>query len=411
MESQFNNPKFSDVTLELVNPDGNHADIYAQKNILSENSDYFQTLFSSRFREARQNKITLEVPDIQMATDLIHWMYTEREPVPPEHTMQLAIMWLVVEEVPYPGPPGKFVHDPKYGDWTIKSEPTIQQQTRYRRPKTKSKPETKLRIAYDSMTPTSSIKRIEFIEDTEEKYYQVNIDIRREYMDKVEEYLELFPRLFDVHHFSKTFGTYYVQGDASDMTKVDLLTEIILTNNEFSPGDRQFINEQIFGDTLNLEIPVIAIRVYHKKKIPYPGPPVTFEYTRGEGDWSIGNVPPSTERSIAEKAIVRTINFISYDNNNNNAFIYNVRFYGSEDGSVFVAVSFGKTNRDIIKSYFKQFPGFINAVRWITNTNIRVDDQKYVKLIAEIILNNNIFEPKDKGFINKEIFGGTLALE
>lgn len=414
MESQFNNPKFSDVILELVNPEGQRTAVYARKDVLSESSDYFRTLFTSQFRETRQNKITLEVPDIQMAIDLIHWMYTE-DPVPPEHTIPLSIMWLVVEEVPYPGPPGKFVQDPKYGDWTIKSEPTIQQ-IRHRQPGRETggrrEPKSSRQIGYESITPTSSIKRVEFYENTNRELLQVTIYIRSEYLDKFQEYLDLFPGLFNAFHFRESQGTYYVIDKIRNMTDGKILTEIVLTNNEFSPEDQQFINNQIFGGTLQLETAVVAIRTYHKGEIPYPWPPETFSYDEKYGDWTPENVPKGALQSIdlLGKKIVRTITFntpigVSIS-------INEMHFYETEDGSIIVGISFGiKTKIYMFKRYLDQFPGLINAIKWEYRITMYVDDPKYAKIITEIILNNNNFSPEDKEFINKEIFKGTLHLK
>lgn len=112
MESLFNNPFLSDVIIILEDPI-TKLSLNLHKAILFQNSQYFQKLFLSKYKESKQHEIILHVPDVTEATTLLKWFY-EREKFIPNGTQELAGMWLVpgfekIETISYPGPRGDFV--------------------------------------------------------------------------------------------------------------------------------------------------------------------------------------------------------------------------------------------------------------------------------------------------------------
>ena len=94
--SLFNSQQFSDVQLSLIEL---HSDkkkiIYAHKAILANDSPFFRTLFQSNFIESRANIVNITVIDIDVALELIAWMYS-KEPFIPENAKELAQAWLIV---------------------------------------------------------------------------------------------------------------------------------------------------------------------------------------------------------------------------------------------------------------------------------------------------------------------------
>lgn len=136
MESQFNDSEFSDVTLDLINAETKENKLlYSHKVVLAGHSDFFQRLFQPGFMKANQCKVNIEVPDIETAERLIRWMYTKDRFIP-EECRSLAEMWLIksliVEEIPYPGIQGEFIHEE--GNWEVKiySGLTLNREISYR---------------------------------------------------------------------------------------------------------------------------------------------------------------------------------------------------------------------------------------------------------------------------------------
>lgn len=106
----FNHPKFSDLQLILKDPDGQTLALHVHKVILAKTSEFFQGLLDGGFKEAQQNQITIEVPNLGTAQKLLDWMYASHRYLPDE-LFELAQQWLIPaainevanEEIPYPG--------------------------------------------------------------------------------------------------------------------------------------------------------------------------------------------------------------------------------------------------------------------------------------------------------------------
>ena len=242
--SEFNSPEFSDVILDLVDPTGNERTLFSHKVILAGYSEFFRRLFLAQFREVGQRRINLEVPDVNMAMDLIQWMYTRGNPIPFENTIPLAIMWLVVEaepEIPYPlvGSVGSvFVRDPTMGNW---KKGDIDESLRRIYGKTLNRT-----VGYKSrgFHTIYSFNIYGFADGT----IQVRIDLPMNYINKFEAYLRQYSLNLDTRQ--KDIGI--LSNKLGDLESAKALAEIVLNNNTFSPEDRKFINS-IFGNTLDID--------------------------------------------------------------------------------------------------------------------------------------------------------------
>jgi hypothetical protein len=109
MQSYFNNPEFSDIQLLLRDADGHEKTIHAHRLVLANKSDFFKTLFTTQFKEHNQATISVEVPTIEAAVNLIQWFYSNERFIPPE-LHDLADMWLVPMATPpvWPGISGEY---------------------------------------------------------------------------------------------------------------------------------------------------------------------------------------------------------------------------------------------------------------------------------------------------------------
>ena len=222
MESQFNNPEFSDVTLDLVNTETKeHKSIYSHKVILSAHSDFFHRLFQPGFREANQTKVHVEVPDINMAERLIHWMYTKDRFIPDDDRL-LAEMWLMrispVEEIPYPGIQGEFIHEK--GDWNKEfySGASLNRE-----------------ISYQSITPNSTIKEFSIL-GYSDGHIRVGIKFPERIVDELDNYLKQYNIDMGIDRLCKFYIT-----SSYNLKQTKLLAEIVIKHNHFGEKDLEVI--------------------------------------------------------------------------------------------------------------------------------------------------------------------------
>jgi hypothetical protein len=119
MAVYFNTPEFSDLDLTLRDPTGKTSTFPAHRVVLASASEFFRTLLAGPFHESGQRAVTVEVPNIERAVDLVEWMYS-RQPFVPERLRTLAESWLVAgvrvaETIPYPGETSTFVLSKQWG--------------------------------------------------------------------------------------------------------------------------------------------------------------------------------------------------------------------------------------------------------------------------------------------------------
>jgi hypothetical protein len=112
MEAFYNHPEFSDLTLILRDLAGQTQSIQVHRVILAAKSEFFKTMLTSNFREGHQLQVTVEVPTLETATNLLTWMYSSETTIPLELT-ELADMWLVTgrrmhRPMEYPGVKSNF---------------------------------------------------------------------------------------------------------------------------------------------------------------------------------------------------------------------------------------------------------------------------------------------------------------
>lgn len=303
-----------------------------------------------------------------------------------------------MEEISYPGIRGDFVRNPGSGEKKVEVK---------RRGKSTIE-KTKTKIIFDSTTLNSSVKKVEFSED-EDEIVQISIFLREEDAKDFREYLQQFPGLYDSHSYSTMEKGYWEATNRKrdpDLRKVHLLAEIIFNNNNFIEEDRTYINKKFLDGTLQLGKGRTFQRPI-KMKNTYPGPSGTFVYSRNSGNWSLGNVPSSNGYPINGERIIRTIGFHAKELSD--SFVKSIQFYGTEDEEIFIGVAFGVTEKYTIQTYFSQFPSLNAVIDWKFGTYVQVTDQKYVKLLTRLILENNEFSLEDQKIIDEMIFQGTLS--
>lgn len=222
MESQFNNPEFSDVILDLVNTETKEQrSIHSHKVILSAYSDFFHRLFQPGFREANQSKIHVEVSDINMAERLIRWMYTKDRFIPDGDRL-LAEMWLMRtspdEEIPYPGIQGEFIHEE--GDWnkTYHSGGSLNRFSSYR-----------------SITCNSTIKEFSVL-----GYSDGDLRVSIKFPERIGKELDHYMQQYNIdmdYHASLGFYT----SSSYNLKQTKLLAEIVMKHNHFGEKDLEVI--------------------------------------------------------------------------------------------------------------------------------------------------------------------------
>lgn len=119
MAVYFNTPDFSDLDLTLHDPTGKTTTFPAHRVVLASASEFFRKLLVGPFHEAGKRAVTVEVPDLERAVELVEWIYT-RQPFVPAALRGLAEQWLVAgvrveETIPYPGETSTFVLGDKWG--------------------------------------------------------------------------------------------------------------------------------------------------------------------------------------------------------------------------------------------------------------------------------------------------------
>lgn len=241
MEVFFNTPNFSDIDVILRDPTGKTQTIQAHRLVLIGNSEFFRGLLMGRFREAGQRDVTVEVPDLTVAVELLKWMYT-KDPFFPPATRELAHQWLVPgaiiqEKVTYPGIPGQFVHSE--GSWDRNL--AIRGST------------IKKMITFQSVTPDSLITEL-ILQQTDEGRLRVGIgfldiilfelrnppdqvEARKTLSRQFKEYLnqyQLRPDFCELHS-----GRFYAETAPRSRT----LLQLVLRNNTFSKEDRKFLEK------------------------------------------------------------------------------------------------------------------------------------------------------------------------
>jgi hypothetical protein len=230
----FNTPDFSDLTLTLRDPAGTTTTVAVHKVILASSSEFFKGLLSGPFREAGANAVTVEVPDIPMALDLLKWMYT-RYTLFPASTYALAKQWLVTgaivtEVMGYPGLAGTFVY--REGSW--KPIATSDNGKGINRT-----------ITYDSITPGSTLERV-IVQGYPDGRLRLVIEVGpgNQFADYMKQYNFLNPDLR-----GQSYGSMYM---TENDLRARLLLEIILRHNTFSHEDRQFLEGLLHPTTSHL---------------------------------------------------------------------------------------------------------------------------------------------------------------
>ena len=231
MESQFNHLEFSDVILDLINPETKEQKfLYSHKVVLAGHSDFFRRLFQPGFKESNQEKVRVEVPDIEMATELIRWMYTKDRFVPMD-TRPLAEMWLMkcmnIEEIPYPGVQGEFIHEEGNWDTEINSGSRLNRE-----------------ISYHSITPNSMIKKLSIYGYTDGNI-RVGINfptsILHEASEDVINELNAYMQKHNINMGVDRLTGFYIS-PSYNPKQAKSLAEIVTKHNHFGKEDLDVIN-------------------------------------------------------------------------------------------------------------------------------------------------------------------------
>lgn len=212
MESQFNDPNTSDVQLKLIDPDRNSTILFLHRKILSAQSEFFERMFQSGMREAKEEILTLEVPDLEVAIELLKWLYA-KEGYLPREAEELAEMWLIMDPT-YPGERGIFEHTK--GDWEKRHYPGYE----YNRI---------LEYRTDSDSLISDFTLFGFKNVSSEihiEFYWKNKDIVKNYLAR-----------FGIR--VKEIASYYLQ--SRDISEIEILTDLVVRNNFFKKEDISMI--------------------------------------------------------------------------------------------------------------------------------------------------------------------------
>lgn len=235
MQAFYNNPEFSDITVILRDPAGHEESILAHRVILAAKSEFFKTMLTSNFREGHQSQIMVEVPTLEMGTQLLTWMYSGDTKVPLE-LVKLADMWLVVGKRPlrflfYPGESASFnqnggsiglngkVQTMNYYTFNLKSP--IQSFSIWTQPTLEL---TVYLVGCDQQLHSTHEDMTKFI-----------TELRHDFLD----YLEMHD--ITVPAEALTTGHFKLTSPA----QVYELLQSIAANNKFSPDDTKFITDII----------------------------------------------------------------------------------------------------------------------------------------------------------------------
>lgn len=230
MESQFNNPEFSDIVIDLVDVDAKEQkSLSLHKVILASYSDFYRRLFQPGFREANQSRVRVEVSDIKEAEGLLHWMYTKDRFIPDE-MQALAEMWLMLkpatEAIPYPGIRGEFIHEE--GDWDklIHTGASLNRM-----------------IMYKSITGGSTIKELEIL-----GYSDGDIRVQIEYPTELTDELDIYLKEYHID-IKPSLGCGFYISPWNNVKQATMLIEIVTKHNHFESEDLEVIN-RIMGITV-----------------------------------------------------------------------------------------------------------------------------------------------------------------
>lgn len=237
MEAYFDKAEFSDLDLTLRDPTGNIKTLSAHRVVLAGNSEFFRTLLStSQFREAGQRQITVEVPVIDEALQLIGWMYN-KNPFFPQETITLAQQWLVLgalveDKIPYPGNPGTFVY--LVGSWEMTPQPHRSHQD----------------IRFRSVTPNSTIGQL-IVQNYPPYGFRVGIEFVGASIFQVSSNNDLKSRDKFAYAFQKYLAQYGIQvGEiyllmgsyyTGTAKEAQTLLDIVLKHNTFTQKDRDLL--------------------------------------------------------------------------------------------------------------------------------------------------------------------------
>lgn len=217
MESLFNNSILSDIKLVLVSLKTGEEDlIYAHKQILANSSPFFLKLFTSEYKENKEEKIIVKVPDIDIALILIEWMYNHELDIP-DDTEELAEQWLIIEpfqeKIHYPGKRGRFIF--------VSDKPEIL----YERV-----------IKYISQTYNSAIIRFEL------SIYKGKRGLKYEFIPELKNFREYLNQYnIKLDDIQWKYGNDIIGGVFSSEGLIPMI-HVILNNNDFEPKEIQRIN-------------------------------------------------------------------------------------------------------------------------------------------------------------------------